>query len=138
MKPRPPLQPLRHWAHRHPWAYVFTVIIGLELAFLALALLLDYLKAAPPLFLYCLLHLLSLTETNPPTPHKTAQDPHFADQPPPFHTLLIQAPLPEPFNSLPTLTTIDGRGSGRQGPPPLAPRGPARPHKPDPAQPPLI
>ncbi len=35
--------------------------------------------------------------------------------------LWIQAPLPNCLNTLPILVTIEGRGSGRQGPSPLAP-----------------
>jgi len=35
--------------------------------------------------------------------------------------LWIQAPLPNFLHTLPILVTIEGQGSGRQGPPPLAP-----------------
>jgi len=36
-------------------------------------------------------------------------------------TLWIQAPLPHCLHTLPILVTIEGQGSGRQGPSPLAP-----------------
>jgi len=39
----------------------------------------------------------------------------------PTDTLMIQAPLPNFLDTLPILVTIEGHGSGRQGPPPLAP-----------------
>ena len=53
------------------------------------------------------------------------------DKPKPYVTLAaalkattklwIQAPLPDCLDTLPTLVIIEGRGSGRQGPSPLAP-----------------
>lgn len=36
------------------------------------------------------------------------------------NTLWIQPPLPHCLDTLPKLVIIDGRGSGRQGPPPSA------------------
>ncbi len=36
-------------------------------------------------------------------------------------TLYIQAPLPSFLHTLPILLTIEGQGSGRQGPSPLTP-----------------
>lgn len=39
----------------------------------------------------------------------------------PICTLYIQAPLPFCLDTLPILLSIQGQGSGRQGPPPLAP-----------------
>lgn len=40
----------------------------------------------------------------------------------PGTTLMIQAPLPDFNHTLPILLSVPGQGSGRQGPPPLAPR----------------
>jgi len=39
----------------------------------------------------------------------------------PDSLLMIQAPLPNFLHTLPKLVTIEGHGSGRQGPSPLAP-----------------
>jgi len=39
----------------------------------------------------------------------------------PGATLYIQSPLPRCLDTLPKLITIEGQGSGRQGPSPLAP-----------------
>jgi len=39
----------------------------------------------------------------------------------PGSLLMIQAPLPNFLDTLPKLVTIEGRGSGRQGPSPSAP-----------------
>lgn len=36
-------------------------------------------------------------------------------------TTWLQTPLPSFLHTLPILITIEGQGSGRQGPPPLAP-----------------
>ncbi len=44
----------------------------------------------------------------------------------PGTTLWLQAPLPHFLHTLPILLSIEGQGSGRQGPSPLAPpEGPA-------------
>jgi len=43
------------------------------------------------------------------------------DFPRPGTTLWLQAPLPDCLDTLPILLTIEGQGSGRQGPSPLAP-----------------
>jgi len=47
--------------------------------------------------------------------------PDWKPWPRPNVTLFIQAPLPHCLDTLPILVTIEGRGSGRQGPPPSAP-----------------
>jgi len=39
----------------------------------------------------------------------------------PDNVLAIQAPLPDCLDTLPILVTIQGRGSGRQGPSPSTP-----------------
>jgi len=46
---------------------------------------------------------------------------HFWLLPQPVTKLWIQAPLPDCLDTLPILITIEGQGSGRQGPSPLAP-----------------
>jgi len=45
--------------------------------------------------------------------------PHYAKS---KTDVYIQAPLPDFLNTLPILVTIEGRGSGRQGPSPSTPR----------------
>jgi len=47
-----------------------------------------------------------------PTPPPAPWRPYFS---------MIQAPLPNFLDTLPILLTIEGQGSGRQGPSPLAP-----------------
>lgn len=46
---------------------------------------------------------------------------NFTPKPPPV--LIIQAPLPFPFNTPPNIRHFRGRRSGRQGPSPSAPPG---------------
>lgn len=43
------------------------------------------------------------------------------DYPRPGFTSWIQAPLPDCLHTLPILLSIEGQGSGRQGPTPLTP-----------------
>jgi len=51
--------------------------------------------------------------------HPIPDLPFYYRQP---HTRVwIQAPLPDFLHTLPILVTIEGQGSGRQGPSPLAP-----------------
>jgi len=47
--------------------------------------------------------------------------PYLKPWPLPGTILMIQAPLPDCLHTLPILVTIEGHGSGRQGPSPLAP-----------------
>jgi len=53
--------------------------------------------------------------------HKRHSATHYWLLPQPVTKLSIQVPLPHCLDTLPILLSIEGQGSGRQGPSPLAP-----------------
>jgi len=57
----------------------------------------------------------------PAIKHERIRYPKFFLLHAPNRQLWVQAPLPACLDTLPKLVTIEGQGSGRQGPPPLAP-----------------